>query len=54
MCCKKRTSWRKSYSRCLQDVIEDLNADNFDHSELDFIGGAQSAIQRGQRGTCRR
>jgi gluconate 2-dehydrogenase alpha chain len=30
---------------CLQDVIHDFNADNFDHSSVDFIGGA--AIQAG-------
>jgi gluconate 2-dehydrogenase alpha chain len=30
---------------CLQDVIHDFYGDNFDHSDLDFIGGA--AIQAG-------
>jgi gluconate 2-dehydrogenase alpha chain len=34
---------------CLQDVIEDLNADNFDHSDLDFIGGASITCGGGER-----
>jgi gluconate 2-dehydrogenase alpha chain len=34
---------------CLQDVIEDFNADNFDHSDLDFIGGASIACGGGER-----
>jgi hypothetical protein len=25
---------------CLIDLVYDFNADNFDHSDLDFIGGA--------------
>jgi gluconate 2-dehydrogenase alpha chain len=34
---------------CLQDVIEDFNADNFDHSDLDFIGGASITCGGGER-----
>lgn len=34
---------------CLQDLIHDFNADNFDHSELDFIGGASIACGGGER-----
>jgi gluconate 2-dehydrogenase alpha chain len=34
---------------CLQDVVEDFNADNFDHSDLDFIGGASIACGGGER-----
>ena len=34
---------------CLQDVIHDFDADNFDHSELDFIGGASIACGGGER-----
>jgi gluconate 2-dehydrogenase alpha chain len=34
---------------CLQDVIEDFNADNFDHSNLDFIGGASITCGGGER-----
>jgi gluconate 2-dehydrogenase alpha chain len=34
---------------CLQDVIEDFNADNFDHSRLDFIGGASITCGGGER-----
>ncbi|MCA0453448.1 MAG: GMC family oxidoreductase [Chloroflexi bacterium] len=34
---------------CLQNVIEDFNADNFDHSELDFIGGASITCGGGER-----
>jgi gluconate 2-dehydrogenase alpha chain len=30
-------------------VIEDFNADNFDHSELDFIGGASITCGAGER-----
>src|SRR5690606_13875493 len=33
---------------CLQDVIHDFNADNFDHSELDFIGGASITCGGGE------
>jgi gluconate 2-dehydrogenase alpha chain len=33
----------------LQDVIDDFNADNFDHSDLDFIGGASIACGGGER-----
>ena len=34
---------------CLQDVIHDFNADNFDHSDLDFIGGASITCGGGER-----
>lgn len=34
---------------CLQNVIEDFNADNFDHSDLDFIGGASIVCGGGER-----
>ena len=34
---------------CLQDVIEEFNADNFDHSDLDFIGGASITCGGGER-----
>jgi len=34
---------------CLQDVIHDFNADNFDHSDLDFIGGASISCGGGER-----
>ncbi|MBC7814201.1 MAG: GMC family oxidoreductase [Burkholderiales bacterium] len=34
---------------CLQDVVENFNADNFDHSDLDFIGGASIACGGGER-----
>jgi gluconate 2-dehydrogenase alpha chain len=34
---------------CLQDVIADFNADNFDHSDLDFIGGASITCGGGER-----
>jgi gluconate 2-dehydrogenase alpha chain len=34
---------------CLQDLIHDFNADNFDHSELDFVGGASIACGGGER-----
>lgn len=34
---------------CLQDVIEDFNADNFDHSDLNFIGGASISCGGGER-----
>ena len=33
---------------CLQDVIHDFNADNFDHSDLDFIGGASITAGGGE------
>lgn len=33
---------------CLQDVIHDFNADNFDHSDLDFIGGASISAGGGE------
>ena len=33
---------------CLQDVIHDFNADNFDHSDLDFIGGASISSGGGE------
>lgn len=33
---------------CLQDVIHDFNADNFDHSDLDFIGGASITCGGGE------
>jgi gluconate 2-dehydrogenase alpha chain len=33
----------------LQDVIHDFNADNFDHSRLDFIGGASITCGGGER-----
>jgi gluconate 2-dehydrogenase alpha chain len=34
---------------CLQDIIEDFNADNFDHSAVDFIGGASITCGGGER-----
>jgi gluconate 2-dehydrogenase alpha chain len=34
---------------CLQEVMHDFNADNFDHSDLDFIGGASIACGGGER-----
>jgi gluconate 2-dehydrogenase alpha chain len=34
---------------CLQDVVEDFNADNFDHTNLDFIGGASITCGGGER-----
>lgn len=34
---------------CLQNVVEDFNADNFDHSDLDFIGGASITCGGGER-----
>ncbi len=33
----------------MQNVIHDFNADNFDHSNLDFIGGASIACGGGER-----
>ncbi len=33
---------------CMQNVIHDFNADNFDHSDLDFIGGASIACGGGE------
>ncbi len=33
----------------IQNVIHDLNADNFDHSDLDFIGGASITCGGGER-----
>ncbi len=34
---------------CVQGVIHDFNADNFDHSDLDFIGGASVTAGGGGR-----
>lgn len=34
---------------CLQNVIHDFNADNFDHRDLDFIGGASITCGGGER-----
>lgn len=34
---------------CLQSLIEDFNADNFDHSDLDFVGGASIGCGGGER-----
>ncbi|QPC81737.1 GMC family oxidoreductase [Phototrophicus methaneseepsis] len=34
---------------CLQDLIHDFNADNFDHSDLDFIGGASISCGGGEK-----
>lgn len=34
---------------CLQAVINDYNGDNFDHSDLDFIGGASISCGGGER-----
>ncbi|MFC8923061.1 GMC family oxidoreductase [Cellulosimicrobium sp. NPDC057127] len=34
---------------CTTEQIYDYNADNFDHSDLDFLGGAQISGQAGQR-----
>lgn len=33
----------------LQNIVEDFNADNFDHSDLDFIGGASIQCGGGER-----
>ncbi|HWQ13209.1 MAG TPA: GMC family oxidoreductase [Roseiflexaceae bacterium] len=33
---------------CLQNVVHDLNADNFDHADLDFIGGASITCGGGE------
>jgi gluconate 2-dehydrogenase alpha chain len=33
----------------LQDIIHDFNADNFDHGDLDFVGGASIACGGGER-----
>jgi gluconate 2-dehydrogenase alpha chain len=33
---------------CLQNVIHDFNADNFDHEDLDFIGGASITCGGGE------
>lgn len=33
---------------CLQSLIHDFNADNFDHSDLDFIGGASIGAGGGE------
>ena len=34
---------------CTMNIIYDYNADNFDHSELDFIGGMQLYSEPGER-----
>lgn len=34
---------------CLQNIVDDYNADNFDHSNLDFIGGAMMQCGGGER-----
>lgn len=34
---------------CLQDLVHDFNGDNFDHSDLDFIGGASIACGGGEQ-----
>ena len=34
---------------CMQNVVHDFNGDNFDHSDLDFIGGASIACGGGER-----
>jgi gluconate 2-dehydrogenase alpha chain len=34
---------------CLQNVMEEFNADNFDHTDLDFIGGASITCGGGER-----
>jgi gluconate 2-dehydrogenase alpha chain len=34
---------------CLQNLVHDYNADNFDHSDLDFIGGASIGCGGGER-----
>lgn len=34
---------------CVQGVVHDFNADNFDHSDLDFIGGASITAGAGER-----
>lgn len=34
---------------CLQNVIHDFNSDNFDHSNLDFVGGASITCGGGER-----
>lgn len=36
---------------CLQNVMHDYNADNFDHGPLDFIGGASVACGGGESNT---
>lgn len=34
---------------CVQDAMHDFNADNFDHGDLDFIGGASVTAGAGER-----
>jgi gluconate 2-dehydrogenase alpha chain len=34
---------------CTASLIHDFNADNFDHSDLDFIGGASVSVGGGER-----
>jgi gluconate 2-dehydrogenase alpha chain len=34
---------------CLQEAMHDFNSDNFDHSDLDFIGGASITCGGGER-----
>jgi gluconate 2-dehydrogenase alpha chain len=34
---------------CLQNAIDEFNGDNFDHSDLDFIGGASITCGGGER-----
>lgn len=34
---------------CVSGLLHDFNADNFDHSDLDFIGGASIQVGAGQR-----
>lgn len=34
---------------CVQDALHDFNGDNFDHSDLDFIGGASVTAGGGER-----
>lgn len=34
---------------CVQEVVQDFNGDNFDHSDLDFIGGASILCGGGER-----
>lgn len=34
---------------CVKDVVQDFNADNFDHTDLDFIGGASISCGAGER-----
>ncbi|MGI8643163.1 MAG: GMC family oxidoreductase [Thermomicrobiales bacterium] len=36
-------------NRCVQSLIHDFNADNFDHSDLDFIGGGSIGSGGGER-----